>query len=347
MAEPAAVPNSDLVYNLYGGGFLGQFTRLALLLDVFTPLSAGPAGAESVAAACNADVTGIRALLDQLCSSEVLEYQPETCAYALTPSAAAFLVRGAKTYAGDWVLANTDPAMWDRMLDTIRSGEPAGYILPWAQDAWLESYSPSRAAYSLELWRTVGLETGTNRPLHLLDLACGCGIKTLALAQAHENVHVTCVDSPDVLEVARDLARRLGVEARTAFLPGDILADDFGTERFDAALLGLITYILTPEQNASVFRRAYRALRPGGRLVIDAIMASDRPSEWASRATLLMSTWNGGAAHSFADYRGWLEQAGFRVIVQHNRQWLSAVKSAPGREDKHAAVLGVVLNTGH
>ncbi|MFQ5342070.1 MAG: methyltransferase domain-containing protein [Anaerolineae bacterium] len=326
MMETSSYPDSDLIYGLYGGGFLGRFIRLALLLDVFTPLSAGPASAESVASACNAGVAGVRALLDHLSSTQVLEYQPETRTYALTPSAAAFLVRGVKTYAGDWVLANTDPAMWDKMLDTIRSGEPAGYALPWAQDAWLESYSPSRVAYSLDLWRAVGLEVDEGWPLHLLDLACGCGIKTLALAQAHENVHVTCVDSADVLDVARDLALRFGVEVRTTFMPADILADDFGVERYDAALLGLITYILTPAENAEVFRRAYRALRPGGRLVIDAIMAGEQPSEWASRATLLMSTWNGGAAYPFADYRDWLKQAGFRQVIQHNEQLLSAIK---------------------
>ena len=319
-------PNSDLIYNLYGGGFLGQFTRLALLLDVFTPLSSGPASAESVALACNANVDGIRALLDYLSSVQIVEYQPDSHRYMLTPTTSAFLVRGEKSYAGDWILSNTDPAMWDKMLQTLRSGESAGYSLPWAQDAWLESYSPSRVAYSLDMWRTVGVEPDHHQPFHLIDLACGCGIKTLALAQAHPTVQVTCVDSPEVLEVARDLAIRLGVETRTTFTPADILSDDFGTERYQAALLGLITYILTPEQNADVFRRAFRALRPGGRLVIDAIMSSGQPTEWASRATLLMSTWNGGAAHSFDDYRTWLEQTGFRKVVLHNEQLLSAIK---------------------
>ena len=55
-------------------------------------------------------------------------------------------------------------------------------------------------------------------------------------------------------------------------------------------------------------------------------MAGDAPSEWASRATLLMKTLNGGAAHTFADYGGWLQLTGFRQVVQHNDHWLSAVK---------------------
>jgi len=70
----------------------------------------------------------------------------------------------------------------------------------------------------------------------------------------------------------------------------------------------------------------YRALKPKGVLVIDAIMTSDQPMEWASRATLLMNTWHGGSAYSFSDYRTWLEGVGFSKVTQHNEQLLSAVK---------------------
>ena len=106
----------------------------------------------------------------------------------------------------------------------------------------------------------------------------------------------------------------------------DLLSDNFGSEQFEVVLLGLITYILTPEQKRDVFRRAYRALKPGGKLIIDAIMTTEQPMEWASRATLLMSTWNGGAAHSYSDYRSWLDGVGFDKISQHNKQLLSAIK---------------------
>ena len=322
----ASIPNSDMVYGLYGGGFFGQFTRIALLLDVFTPLSKAPATAQEVASACNASVEGVRAILNYLSSTKVIKYHAATKTYQLTLSAATFLVRKEKTYAGDWILANTDPVMWGKMLQTIRSGKSSGYTLPWAQDAWLESYSPSRIAYSLKLWQLVGIDIAKDRPCHILDLASGCGIKSLALAQATPSVRVTCLDSEAVLEVAHDLACRLAVESRVSLMPADLLSDNFGSEQFEVVLLGLITYILTPEQNRDVFRRAYRALKPGGKLIIDAIMTTEQPMEWASRATLLMSTWNGGAAHSYYDYRSWLGEVGFDKISQHNEQLLSAIK---------------------
>jgi len=56
--------NSDVIYGLYWDGFSGQFIRIALLLDVFSPLSEAPATAQDVAVACNASVEGIGALLN-------------------------------------------------------------------------------------------------------------------------------------------------------------------------------------------------------------------------------------------------------------------------------------------
>jgi len=39
-----------------------------------------------------------------------------------------------------------------------------------------------------------------------------------------------------------------------------------------------------------------------------------------------MNTWNGGAAYAFSDYQTWLEKVGFRTVIRHNEQLLSAIK---------------------
>jgi len=318
--------NSDIIYDSYGGGFWGQVTRLALKLDVFSPLSVGPSKADLVAKKCGASVEGTRSILNYLASTSLLMYQESEKTYSLTPEAAAFLVQGEKTYAGDWIMMNTDPILWEKVLSTIQSGKSAGYQLPWDQDAWIESFSPSRVEFSLNMWQSIGIDLGLNHPFNILDLASGCGIKSMAFAQANENVRVTCLDMEPVLKVARDLAGRLNVEFQTTFMPEDLLSADLGISQYDAGLLGLITYILTPEQNIELFKRCHKALKPGGQLLIDAIMAVEEPKEWASRVSLLMYTWNGGAAHSFTSYETWLEQAGFRQVNFHNEQLVSAVK---------------------
>jgi hypothetical protein len=83
--------------------------RLALQVGVFTPLADGPADAATVARACGCSLAGVAHLLDVLASTQVLTRHEGR--YALTPSAAMFLVRGRPAYAGDLILAWTGPAL--------------------------------------------------------------------------------------------------------------------------------------------------------------------------------------------------------------------------------------------
>jgi 2-polyprenyl-3-methyl-5-hydroxy-6-metoxy-1,4-benzoquinol methylase len=262
-------------------------------------------------------------LLDYLCGLQVLECHGNS--YALTPTAATFLVKGQKAYVGDMILHYTGRALFDAIEQSLRSGRPASLGEDFVQDAWLESYLPWRIPKSLEMWQAAGIETGHQR-LRILDIACGCAVKSLALAQVSPNVQVTCLDSADVLAVARDLAKRMGVESQAVFRPADLLDADLGENRFDAALCGQITHYLTPEQNAGLFRRIYSALSLGGTLVIDCPMAADEPAETASLLTLMLWANSHGAAHSFETYRGWLADAGFRQIRRLSERWLVAVK---------------------
>lgn len=315
-----ALPNPDLIYDLFGGIFKPQFIRLALLLGVFTPLAAGPTTAERVASACGCDPVGIKALLDNLCAARVLELRGDR--YALTLTAETFLVRGRTAYAGDMILDYTDAAMYASILNSIRSGQPRWLNENFVQDAWLESYSQTRIPRSLEMWRAAGIQP--EGEFRILDVACGCAIKSFALAQAASNAHVTCLDSPAVLEVARDLAERMGIASRVTFVPADLLTANLGASQFDAALVGQITHYLTPDQNRDLFRRLHTALADSGTLVIDCPMSGEAPSEQASFLTLFLWANSGGTAHSFETYKSWLDEIGFQQINQLSERWLAA-----------------------
>ncbi len=316
------LPNPDLIYDLFGGVFKPQFIRIALQLDVFTPLAENPSTAEQVAQACDCDSTGMKALLDYLCALQLLTREDNR--YALTLDAATFLVRGRKAYAGDMPLDYTDPALYASIAQSIRAGQPKWLNENFVQDAWLESYSQTRIPKSLEMWQAAGVST--DEPLHLLDLACGCAIKSFALAQASPHVRVTCLDSADVLDVARDLAARMGLTSRVTFLPADLLTADLGDSLFDLVLVGQITHYLTPDQNRALFCCIHTALRDGGTLVIDCPMSQAMPTESSAFLSLFLWANSGGTAHSFETYCKWLNEVGFRTVTQLSERWLAAKK---------------------
>ena len=324
MGDTSPEFDPDLVYDLFWGIFKPQCIRLALQLDVFTPLAAGSTTAEQVAQSCHCDTFGIKSLLDYLCSLQVLECHGNI--YALPPTAATFLVKGRKAYVGDMILHYTDKALFDNIQQSLRSGKPSSLGENFVQDAWLESYLPWRIPKSLEMWQAAGIKTEHRDSLRILDIACGCAIKSLALAQASPNVRVTCLDTADVLVVARDLAERMGIESQVVFKPANLLDADFGENQFDAALSGQITHYLTKAQNATLFHRIYAALSPNGVFVIDCPMAMDEPAETTSFLALVSWADSGGAAHSFEMYRAWLSDSGFGQIKQLSERWVVAIK---------------------
>jgi SAM-dependent methyltransferase len=326
MAEATSEqPNPGRIYDLFTGVFRPQVVRLALQVDVFTPLGAGPAAAATVARACGCSRAGAAHLLDVLAGMGVLTRSDGL--YALTPGAATFLVRGRPAYAGDLILAWTGPAIWERVAHAVRTGEAAPFEERHEQDAWLESYSEWRLADSLAMWRAAGVEVQPDTPRCLLDLACGCAIKSFALAQQDPALHVTCVDTPRVLPVARALAERMHLLARVELRTADLWTADFGVAQFDLCLLGQITDYLTPAQNQSLFQRVHTALRPSGLLVLDAPMTGEQGSEWTQIVSLLLWANGGGGTHSFVEYRAWLEQAGFAQVRSLSERWLAAAHS--------------------
>ncbi len=322
------LPEGDHIYDLYTGAYKPHIIRVALALDVFSPLASGSASAETVARACKCDAVGTRRLLDYLTSLNVLLKQGEK--YSLSPDAATFLVRRQKAYAGDLIMHFTGTAPWDGLCDSIGDGQPRvmDHEIDFAQDAWIESYRAARIPSSLEMWAKAGIVPEPSTRLRVLDIACGCAVKSLVLAQKSPGVQVTCLDTPLVLESARDLAERWGILPQVQWMPDNLLTADLGEAQYNACLVGQVTHYLTEQQNRHLFGRICRALAPGGMLLLDVPMGTDQPDENSSFLSLALWANSGGRAYAFEEYHAWLLTAGFAAVQQLSSRLLKAKRQA-------------------
>jgi SAM-dependent methyltransferase len=312
MERPTGDPDAELFYGLYDGVFKPQLVRIAILLDVFTPLSQGPLDAKDLGTAAGASTEGIERLADYLVTIGLLGKSQQQ--YSLTPSAQTFLVRTSKAYAGDVLIGFTDPDFSERVMGSLRSGQPRRLLERFDQDAWVESYRVSRIASSLDMWKAAGVAPTEHAELRILDLACGCGIKSLCLAQERPTVRVVCVDQPEVLAVTRDLAERMGIADRVELAPLDLLRPSLGEGLYDACLAGQITDYLTEAQNRDLFRRVNAALVDGGRFLIDVPMGGSETDETAAFLSLVLWTNSGGATHTYEVYQNLLRESGFTGV---------------------------------
>ena len=80
------------------------------------------------------------------------------------------------------------------------------------------------------------------------------------------------------------------------------------------ALLSAIIHQNSPEQNRELYRKIFRALLPGGRLIIrDHVMSSDhtQPVSGAFFAVNMLVVTEGGLTYSFDEIKSSLESGGF------------------------------------
>lgn len=117
-----------------------------------------------------------------------------------------------------------------------------------------------------KLWRKKAvnrlMESG---PQTVLDLACGTGDSSFALAQAGVPTVLGLDLSEGMLAVAREKASRLGFE-NVSFQIGDALAMPFKDGSVDAVMIAF--GIRNFEDREGCLKEIRRVLRPGGKLVI-------------------------------------------------------------------------------
>ena len=92
---------------------------------------------------------------------------------------------------------------------------------------------------------------------------------------------------------------------------------DFGEAKFDLGILGHICHSEGATRTQELFARVHRALKPGGVILI-AEMVPDDERQTASfpllfAVNMLVNT-EEGDTFTFAEYRQWLEAAGFHHV---------------------------------
>jgi predicted O-methyltransferase YrrM len=155
-----------------------------------------------------------------------------------------------------------------------------------------------------------------NHVRRMLDLGGGSGAYSIAFAKAHPETTAEVFDTSAVLPLTQEYVRKAGLESRISTRCGDLRTDSFGSG-YDLVFLSAIAHMFSPDENRSLLRRAFDALAPGGRLVLqDFILEPDKtaPKFAAIFSLNMLVNTEGGASYSEAEYTSWLREAGFTEV---------------------------------
>jgi predicted O-methyltransferase YrrM len=298
-----------------------QFMESRILLsaaemNLFTRLEEKPSSAKDLAGRLHADPRGMAILLDALAAMGLLDKEAGT--YRTVPAAAPFLSDQSPRSVLPMILHAAHLwEIWSGLTGIVRGGGSPEPPESEAKDAdELQAFIGAMHVVGMPMAEKIVTAVQPGPARNLIDVGGASGTYTIAFLQAAPELKATLFDRPAVIQMARKRLAEAGVLDRVRLVAGDFYRNELPGGH-DLALLSAIIHQNSPEENVDLFQKVFRALIPGGRIVIrDHVMEPDRtePKDGAIFAVNMLVNTEGGSTYTYDEIRGWLEEAGFANV---------------------------------
>ncbi len=312
--QPRA-PSPAIVFDTLQAYQRSVALRGAIDLDLFTAIADGNKSVSAIAARIQASEKGTRILCDYLTIAGLLIKQNGE--YSLTPDSAAFLNRHSPAYMGTMAKFLMNPQIAGLLEDitgVIRHGGalPSEHgVLEPDNAIWVE-FARSMAPIMQMPAELIAQTFAGSKPIRVLDISAGHGLYGIAFARYNPRAKVTGLDWANVLEVAKENARKAGVSDRYSIIAGSAFEVDFGTG-YDIILIPNFLHHFDRATNEKLLRKVHAALAPEGVVVTpDFIPNEDRisPPGDAMFSMQMLNT-PAGDAYTYSELEQMFRNAGF------------------------------------
>jgi SAM-dependent methyltransferase len=317
-------PNPALLFQTINAYQRTEALKAAIELEVFTAIGEGKTTANAIAERTNAAERGIRILCDFLCIMGFLNKAGKE--YSLTPDSAMFLDKKSPAYMGvatEFMLSPMLTAGFKDFASAVRKGgvtaSAEGTVAP-DHPIWVDFARAMAPMMAMPAELMAGLvDPGGKQKLKILDIAAGHGLYGIAFAKRNPQTEVVALDWANVLEVAKENARKAGVLDRYSTIAGSAFDVDFG-QGYDLVLLTNFLHHFDPPTCEALMRKVHAALADGGRAVtLEFVPNDDRitPPEAASFSVMMLGSTPSGDAYTFAELEAMMKAAGFSSSEIH------------------------------
>jgi predicted O-methyltransferase YrrM len=295
----------------YGPAYARAITA-ATRLGIFEALGDGAGPATAVAETCHTNPRATEKLLNLLVTMKYVRYGGGT--YALARNTRRWLLADAPGSIRDLILMKDLEWSWiDQLESFVQDGQPLDVHGTMSTDDWSAYQRGMRAQANLLaplLARRIPVPAGASQ---MLDIGGSHGYFSVVLCRRHPGLQATVLDLPPAVEQAAPILAREGMGDRVVHHAGDALADDLGEAAFDLILVVSLVHHFDDATNRLLARKAARALRPGGYLVIGDALRPESPGKGGQQGAffdLYFALTSQSGLWTFDEMRSWQVDAG-------------------------------------
>jgi hypothetical protein len=299
----------------------------AVELGVFSTLAKGPLDGDRLAGELGLHPRGARDFLDALVAMGMLDRRNDT--YRNTPATDVFLDRAKPSYIGGVLeVANTRLyPLWASLTEALRTGQPQNEIKDggnlfdaiYQDPEGLRKFLHAMTGVSMGAANALAEKFPWERYSTVIDIGAAEGCVPVQLALRHRHLTGGGFDLPPVEPIFCNYVESFGLGERLRFYPGDFFVDRLPSA--DVLVFGHILHDWDLNERLTLLAKAYDALPDGGAVIVyDAIIDDDRRqnSFGLLMSLLMLLETEGGANHTGADCRSWMDEVGFReTYIEH------------------------------
>ena len=285
----------------------------AVDLDIFTAVGR-KANSEEVAGKLGTDPRATEMLLNALVAINLLEKKDG--AFFNTTLSTRYLMDDSPDDSRAALMHSVH--LWDRwstLTECVRKGTSVTYKeRSQRREEWTESFiaamHKNAGLRAPQVARVIGLDGVQS----VLDVGGGSGAYSIAFAKANPQLRSVVFDLADVVPIAQRHIDEAALSDRVKTATGDFRKDEFG-HSYDLIFISAICHMNSPQENVSLLQKAFRALSPGGRVIVqDFILTPDKtaPLSAALFALNMLVGTRSGSSYSEQEYAEWLKEVGFK-----------------------------------
>jgi ubiquinone/menaquinone biosynthesis C-methylase UbiE len=288
-------------------------------LGVFDALASGGLTAAATARKIKCSARGCEILMNALAAAGVLRKKADM--FSLTPLAKKHLISGSPESMARMIANSTNTRRtWIDLQEAVKTGRP----IPKTPERMKKSRERLQDDFILamrDMSRGAADDLAAALDLarvdNVLDVGGGPGTFLFAMIRRKPSIRGVIFDLPQTISIADRVITEEGFSGSVGTMSGDFNIDEFGDGLFDLVLMSSIIHINSPAQNKKLIKKGFRALRPGGSLVVRDFMLDDTktaPADAALFSVNMLVNTEGGASYSESEIRGWMAGAGFERI---------------------------------